>query len=494
MNWQLDVTPAPALLVLPAAAASLDEAHAAIELWEHYSGKTLDPTQRLVVEVMMAQTADGRWAASTTGREMPRQNGKGDELEVVELWGLVQRDEAILHTIHDAVLLASQTQERMLGVIEGHADLRRKMKRRWKGTGQQMIEMRNGGIIWYRTRTGGGGRGVDDIDRLVIDEAQHASDEQLAAMTPTLLANPDPQMNVVGTAGLEGKSSWWWQVRKRALSSDPGAFGYVGHTAERVSMDAAGKVTQETVDATDRDLWWASNPALHAGRGRGVDFLEEQFRNLGPAMFAQEHLCVWCPDESSESSRPIPPDVWDGLKQLSTVDSNFAWSVVISDDRKWSTIGAAGRRTDGRYHVEVVDNRPDTADGFEGRTGLFDRCRQMFDKWQVPVRIHKDGAEGALIAELRERGIEVDEVSTAEYARATGQLIDAVQERDVHHLGQRSLDVAVERADVKQSSSGAVTWIGRQGADVSPLKAVTVALGGVPQVTEESQDAFVVYG
>src|SRR5690606_25396502 len=140
--------------------------HAAIELWEHYSRKTLDPVQRLTVEVMMATTTDDRWAAATTGREMPRQNGKGDELEVVELWGLTQRGEAILHTVHDAVLLASQAQQRMLSVLD-HADLRRLVKRKWQGTGQQMIEMRNGGVIWYRTRTGGGGRGVDDVDRLM---------------------------------------------------------------------------------------------------------------------------------------------------------------------------------------------------------------------------------------------------------------------------------------------------------------------------------------
>jgi hypothetical protein len=57
---------------------------------------------------------------------MPRQNGKGDEIEVVELWGLVQRAEAILHTVHDAVLLASQAQQRMLGVLDKPQDLRRR--------------------------------------------------------------------------------------------------------------------------------------------------------------------------------------------------------------------------------------------------------------------------------------------------------------------------------------------------------------------------------
>ena len=49
----------------------------------------------------------------------PPQPGTVDgKIEVVELWGLVHRAEAILHTVHDAVLLASQTQQRMLAVLE----------------------------------------------------------------------------------------------------------------------------------------------------------------------------------------------------------------------------------------------------------------------------------------------------------------------------------------------------------------------------------------
>ena len=105
-SWP-SVDVAPKILVLPPAAADLGEAEAACELWEHYSGKTLDDDQRIAVYVMMALGPDGRWAASTTGREKARQNGKGDETEVVELWGLVQRAEVILHTVHDAALLAT---------------------------------------------------------------------------------------------------------------------------------------------------------------------------------------------------------------------------------------------------------------------------------------------------------------------------------------------------------------------------------------------------
>ncbi len=298
ISWQLDAEPRPAILVLPPGAASLDEAEAAIELWEHYRRRKLDPTQRLAVQVMMAQDSAGMWAARTTGREMPRQNGKGDEIEVVELWGLVQRAEAILHTVHDAVLLATQTQQRMLAALD-HKDLRLKVRRVWTGTGQQMIEMVNGGTIWYRTRTNGGARGVDDVSRLVVDEAQHATSEHMEAVSPTLLANADPQLNACGTAALGARSEWWWMMRCRALSAAPGAFGYIGHTAERVSLDEAGRPVQMPVDVEDRGLWRSANPVVAAGRGGGMEFLEEQFQRLGPEGFAREHLCVWDPMPSS---------------------------------------------------------------------------------------------------------------------------------------------------------------------------------------------------
>ena len=94
----------------------------------------------------------------------------------------------------------------------------------------------------------------------MIDEAQHATEEHLAAVSPTLLANANPQLNALGTSALAGKSDWWWGIRRRALSEDPGSFGYVGHTAEVVSIED-GKVRQEPVDYSDRDLWQSTNPA-----------------------------------------------------------------------------------------------------------------------------------------------------------------------------------------------------------------------------------------
>jgi hypothetical protein len=469
--WLPDVKPAPAILVRPGGAASLDEAEAAIELWEHYSRKKLDPAQRQTVEVIMATDTAGRWAASTTGRCEPRQNGKGDEIEVVELHGLVQRAEAILHTVHDAVLLASQAQQRMLGVIEGHPDLRRRIKRKWLGTGQQMIELRNGGTIWYRTRTGGGGRGVDDIDRLVVDEAQQAADEHLAALTPTMLVNENAQLNALGSAGIEGKSAWWWQMRIRALGSDPGRLGFIEHTAEIVYLDETGQPVQEPVDASDRSLWFKANPALEVGRGQGLAFFEEQYRRLNLRSFCREHLGVWDPPPAPEGYSVIPADAWEGCRDPSSKPAGpLSFAVDVSDDRSWSSIAVgAGQHVEITGDGEIFDYRP-------GTDWVVPRVKQLQDKWGGKVAVAVGSPAWSLEEDLKDAKVELEPVSVAEHAQACGDLFDDVKTRKLRHMGQRPLDAAVSGADKAPFSRDAWLWSRRASSvDISPLVAVTLA-------------------
>lgn len=479
MNWQLDAEPTPSVLVLPPDAASLDEANAAIEMWEFYSRKTLDPTQRLWVQCVMAERADGRWAAQTTGRAMARQNGKGDELEVPEFWGLVQRSEAILHTIHDAVLLATQTQQRMLGLLE-HRDLRPKVKRKWLGTGQQMIEMRNGGIIWYRTRTGGGGRGVDDIDRLVIDEAQHATEEHLAAITPILFANSNPQLNIAGTAGLEGKSEWWWSQRLRALSATPGAFAYMEHSAESVTVAPDGTVVQTPDDPLDRDVWRRNNPAIGCGRKTdGMEFLEEQLHRLGVEAFAQEHLCVWAPPPQQDRvEAKIPADAWAATAgvEVAPQPGRMTISYAVSKDGEWSSI-ALGDGSVADPYVVVVEHR-------QGVGWLPGRLVELVERWD-PIAVGFNNAgpaaaqAGAVLEAFRNAGLDVallQPVNTQDYKSACGGFYtDVVEGRLRRPDGQGPLDVAVAEASERPLGDAWAWDIRNATVPLSPLEAVTVA-------------------
>ena len=492
INWLTDVDPVPALLVLPPAAASLDEAHAAIELWEHYSGKTLDPTQRLTVEVMMAVAGDGRWAAATTGREMPRQNGKGDEIEVVELWGLVQRAEAILHTVHEAALLATQAQQRMLSVLD-HPDMRRLIKRTWKGIGQQMIELRNGGTIWYRTRSGGGGRGVDDVDRLVIDEAQHATDEHLSAVSPTLLANSNPQMNAMGTSGLDGRSDWWWRIRRRALAAEPGSFGYVGHTAETVHLSETGELVQPPVDVHDRALWRACNPALVSGRGGGVEFLEEQLLRLGAESFAREHLGVWDPPTGSGKPAKLPSREWRETVTDSpppTEPGKLTIAFDVSRDGRWSSI-AVGLDSIRSPYVELVEHRRDVG-------WLPDRLVELVER-HSPVAVGCNGAGPAgaqvapVLAAFRDAGLDADllvPMTAGDYKAACGGFFTDVIEGRLRRPASEVLDAAAAVA-AERPLGDAWAWDGRHTDEpISPLVAATIARALLPVDAEPAPVVF----
>lgn len=480
ISWLSDAEPRAAILVLPPGVDSLDEAHAAIELWEHYSRKTLDATQRLTVQVMMAESG-GRWAARTTGREMPRQNGKGDEIEVVELWGLVQRGEAILHTAHELTTVSSAHQ-RMVALIEGHADLRRRVRKILNGIGQQLIELTNGAVAAYRTRTNGGGRGLDDISRLVIDEAQHAKPEQLASSTPILLANPNPQMNFAGTGAIEGVSDWWWEIRKRALSSDPGPFGYVGHTAESVRLEG-DEIIQTPIDPTDRSMWPNANPALVAGRGE-AEFFEEQLRTLGARLFGREHLGVWDPPPDSPGSGLIP--TWESmLDPESRIGSHRVLALDVTPDAqsRRSSLSWVGRRDDARLHVETFDNRPGTG-------WLIEACQALKAKWGLPVVIQTGSPAAAQIERLREAGVEVDEVSPADHAKGLTVLLDAASEDQLRHLDSQVLAKAVRGALVR--SNGDVDVLARRTSkvDISPLVSIVIALSRVPSLPKVDAWAF----
>ena len=460
ISWQQSERP-PALVAHPPA-VSLDEAHAAIELWEHYSRKTLDPAQRLAVEHMMAENEAGNWAARTTGRCVSRQNGKGDEIEVVETWGLVQRGEAIVHTAHE-IPTAKSAHQRLVSVLTGHKDLRRKIAPGARGlriryaNGDQAVEMLNGGIIVYRTRTSGGGRGLDDISRLVVDEAQHAQPEQLASSTPILAVNPNPQTNFIGSAGIANRSDWWWRLRKRALVENPGSFAWLEHSAETIRLREDGSVESMCMDPSDRESWAVANPAYPHRIEPG--FLAEQLNNLGPDLFAREHLTCWDPEAASEGGA-IDARLWSDLKVESEPEPTML-GLAVDVDRAWASIGASNGG-----HVGSVQR---ARFGPWAVTEAIRICSQR----RIPICIDGGGPAASLIDEIEAADVQVVRASIEDYKTACADLEDAINARQVTHGGYADLDEAVRGASWRTLGDRRV-WARRNG-DVSMLEAVTLA-------------------
>lgn len=463
-SWQQSER-TPALVAHPLA-ASLDEAHAAIELWEYYSRKTLDAEQRLAVELMMAESADGRWAADTTGRAESRQNGKGDEIEVVEFWGLTQRSEAILHTAHEAATAAS-AHGRLIGLVEGHRDLRVKVKKKQSWNGNYSLLLSNDGLIVWRTRTGAGGRGLDDISRIVIDEAQHAQPEELASSLPILSVNPNPQKNFLGSGAITGKSSFWWRQRRRALAvGASGRFSWLEHSAEVITLGDDGRLMSSVGDVADPQTWRRANPAYPSRISH--DFLLDQLETLGPALFAREHLCVWDPEPGANNGA-IDVALWDSLADPGAERGHDAvFALDVAPDHSTATIAVAWRRGDGSTQVMLAESLP-------GVEWVVARCAELHAAWGGDVMVEQTGTAAFLLPQIDA----AKPVPRRFFVDACASLDAAVTNRSVWHGNQKSLRDSVLAARWSTSGEAGARVLSRRDPRTSPLVAVALALHAV---------------
>jgi hypothetical protein len=123
-------------------------------------------------------------------------------------------------------------------------------------------------------------------------------------------------------------------------------------------------------------------------------------------------------------------------EERSRVDGRMSFAVDITPDRRMAAIAVAGPRDDGRVHVEVVDHRP-------GTSWVGDRLVDLAERWgRQPVTIDPGSPAGSLVVTVRERGIEVREVSARQVVQATGQFYDLVMSGGLRHTwGNFALDV-----------------------------------------------------
>lgn len=229
------------------------------------------------------------------------------------------------------------------------------------------------------------------------------------------------------------------------------------------------------VDIEDVDGWYLANPAL------GIRISEEAVRAeldalrlADPDQFARERLGV---PESPEGESPSVIDlaVWTGLADpASEIAANRTFALDVSPDRHQAAFGMAGRRADGLLHVETFDARP-------GTRWVLQRGCEIAAHEKTPIWVDRQGPAASFIGLFREQGVEVVEVSTLEHAQACGRFIDAATNSELRHLGQPSLDSALKGAVLRRSGD-ADLWARRAGrVDITPLVAVTLALGAVPR-------------
>lgn len=447
----------PRVVHLPAEVAATSGREAA-ELAE-LAGLVLDDWQRYVLDVALAEQADGQWSAFEVGVNVPRQNGKGSLIEARELAGLFLLGERlILHTAHE-FKTSMEAFRRLKSLVTNTDDLRRRVHKVRESHADVEIELLpqfGGGRVRFVARSKGSGRGFTG-DCVILDEAMILGPEQMAALLPTLSARPNPQLMYFGSAPL-ATSVQWHAVRKRALAGDSPRLAYLEWSAP------------EEMHATDPEAWAQANPAL--GRRISLEFVRGELDAMPPAEFARERLGV--PDMPASETAAIPLDVWASLHdEASEIAGPVVFAVEVAEDRRWASVAAAGRRADGLVHVELVARAAGTR---WVRGWLEDRTERH---GAAAVLVSKTGPAGSLVPDL-EHLPGFAALGSAELAAACGGFYDAVLDEvpTVRHRGADALQDALGLAMIaaqRRTAGDAWVWDRRSGADISALVAVTVA-------------------
>lgn len=453
----------PTLRVVPASATDWTLGPLATALATGY-GLTADPWQADIVECSLARGANGRFAAATVKVAVARQNGKNAVLEVRELFGMVVLGEKFLHTAHE-VKTARKAFRRIASFFENarqYPELAELVLDIRKTNGQEAILLTNGGSIEFIARSKGSGRGFT-VDVLVCDEDQDLTDDELAALLPTISAAPlgNPQVILTGTP------------------PDPDLPDAAkGEVARRVRYDAIesndpnlccfdfGVPDGPLPDVDDRNLWRQTNPAL--GTRLNIAEVERERKLMAPEKFARERLGWWGNPEGAGKGA-IDMAAWARLSNpTATPPARAVVVIYVSPDRRGASLGVAGDGAEGRtlgmVQTYAAPNKVPAA------VAALRKNRNISE-----VVLHAGTAAESLRPELDALGVEYTILPRLELAKACGWFQSAVDDAKVEHVSQQELDIAAANTRTRVTGE-AETWDRKSTRiDITPLVAVAAA-------------------
>lgn len=470
-------SPAPSLRVVPRRAKDWSLGALAVSLAASY-GLAADDWQADPVCCIFARRKDGRWAGATTKISVPRQNGKNGILEIVELFGMVVLGLKFLHTAHE-VKTARKAFRRIASFFENerqYPELYRLTKEIRKTNGQEAIVLHaadcpemgygntdcgcaGGGSVEFIARSSGSGRGFT-VDVLVCDEDQDLTDDELAALLPTISAAPskNPMVILTGTPPDPDKQD-----------------AAKGEVARRVRRDAINGTDPNLVcfdwgvpdgplpDIDDRELWAQTNPAM--GTRLNIAEAERERKMMSPEKFARERL-GWWGDPKTKRQGVVSITAWADLKVTAPEPTKAALVVDVSPNLDWSAISLASAGPDGKT-LMLVRHSAGTA-GVAAKVISLSKSLDLIDVALTP------NAQ-IFAAALTKAKVEHHLLTNGEVGRGCTSFQEGVRQATLGHVGQPELDAAVGNARTRYVGD-TQHWDQRDRAiDMTPLVSASCA-------------------
>jgi hypothetical protein len=430
-------------------------------------GVSFDNWQNGIGSAALGKRKDGKYAATVGGivLSIPRQVGK------TFLVGMIVIALCIIHPGMTVLWSAHRTRtaSKTFGSLKGMTS-KRKIKPYMldprNTNGEQEIRFRNGSVIMFGAREQGFGRGFDEVDIEVFDEAQILTEKALEDMVPAANQSRQPAGALLFFMGTPPRPSdpgdEFTNRRMKAIDGRSKDMLYVELSAD------------DDANPDDHAQWVKANPSFPLRTP--LESMERMRENLtDDDSFKREALGIW---DSVSSSRVIDEISWSGQGDASSMAvDRLTLSIEVPPGRKSAAVGLSGLRADGRWHVELD----------EERKGV---------DWAIPwvvAQAAKNRLHAVVVDEMagltekrRDRHylIGTDVVVTLaasegrDMAIACAKFYDGVMDGSLFHTDQPQVNVSLSVA-TKRPLQGGWAWNRKDPtSNISPVVAETLALWG----------------
>jgi hypothetical protein len=424
-------------------------------------GDEFDEWQRGAGRVILGKRADGLYAATVGGitLSIPRQVAKTFLVgRIIFALCVLFPGLRVLWTAHHTATLSNTFRSlsgfaRRKKVAPHVANVRR-------GSGKEAIEFTNGSVIYFGARSQGFGRGFDEVDVEVFDEAQILDEKALEDMVAATNQTRHPHGALLFFMGTPPRpidpGEAFKSRRKKALAVKKGLGDFMEPVAlgDAVYIECSadpdvGKPGGPSLDS-EAQLKKANPSYPHRTPPTSIARLRENLNS--DESWRREGLGVH--DDGLDTTQPVISRAqWEacGIPAAPT-EGIPSYGIKFSPDGSTVALAAAKKTPrGGPIHVELIDRR-----SISGGTGWLIAWLAGGEdpRWKRAAAIVIDGKAhaGNLINALREAGVPARVIvapTTDQVTTAHSMLLEAVQAKakrvtNLKHSGQSTLVDSVE--------------------------------------------------
>jgi hypothetical protein len=351
--------------------------------------------------------------------------------------------------------------------------------------GEQEIPFANDSTIMFGAREQGFGRGFDEVDIEVFDEAQILTLRALEDMVAATNQSRFPHgalLFYMGTPPRPGDAGEMFTARRdKALKAKAEAgqedFGEPVAVGDALYVECsadpeAGHPGGPSLD--DPEQVATANPSYpHRTPPVSVARLRENLPD--DDSWRREGLGVW--DKVDEGEGALSLTTWKALADPAAERGELvAFGADVAEDRK-AWVAVAWTRQDGSTQVMLANDGQPMPPG-----DLAGECARMSSAWGgvvVPPKAFED--------ELEQAGAAVHKLAAGAFTAGCGMVADRVTAGTIHHGNQEALNDAVKVAKWRTAGTGGERAFQlKDYPQVGPLAAVVRAVCGLAAaVTEE---------